>query len=143
MMMSGHSYQEIAIQGNTMTKHRLEIRFEDPRYRSLEQFMNAEAGVFSAEIADALSQAQSGMGQTEFTGKLWTVFITPESVTVYRSAADAGDAEGADSGAPQVCELPTEDFAELLSEWRDRAAEVKKHNVDERRKAAARRAEET
>ena len=50
--------------------------------------------------------------------------------------------EGAEEKAPRVCELPTAEFAELLAEWREHAAEVKKKNVAERRKAAKRRAEE-
>ena len=94
------------------------------------------------------------MGQTEFTGNLCTAVITPESVIVYRNTEDEEEAEeektAGEEGveeksgekAPRVCELPTAEFAELLAEWREHAAEVKKKNVAERRKAAKRRAEE-
>ena len=115
--------------------------------------------MFGAEIAEALEQAQAAMGQTEFTGNLCTAVITPESVIVYRNTEDEEEAEeekteeektageeGAEEKAgekaPRVCELPTAEFAELLAEWREHAAEVKKKNVAERRKAAKRRAEE-
>ena len=119
--------------------------------------------MFGAEIAEALEQAQAAMGQTEFTGNLCTAVITPESVIVYRNTEDEEEAEeekteeektageegaeekaGEKAGekAPRVCELPTAEFAELLAEWREHAAEVKKKNVAERRKAAKRRAEE-
>ena len=152
--MQGYSFEEVILQGKRTKKYRLAVRFEDPQYGPLALFLNSEAGVFGAEIAEALEQAQAAMGQTEFTGNLCTAVITPESVIVYRNTEDEEEAEeektageeGAEekSGekAPRVCELPTAEFAELLAEWREHAAEVKKKNVAERRKAAKRRAEE-
>ena len=157
--MQGYSFEEVILQGKRTKKYRLAVRFEDPQYGPLALFLNSEAGVFGAEIAEALEQAQAAMGQTEFTGNLCTAVITPESVIVYRSTEDEEEAEeekpeeektageeGAEekSGekAPRICELPTAEFAELLAEWREHAAEVKKKNVAERRKAAKRRAEE-
>ena len=148
--MQGYSFEEVILQGKRTKKYRLAVRFEDPQYGPLALFLNSEAGVFGAEIAEALEQAQAAMGQTEFTGNLCTAVITPESVTVYRNTEDeeeteeektAGE-ERAEEKAPRVCELPTAEFAELLAEWREHAAEVKKKNVAERRKAAKRRAEE-
>ena len=152
--MQGYSFEEVILQGKRAKKYRLAVRFEDPQYGPLALFLNSEAGVFGAEIAEALEQAQAAMGQTEFTGNLCTAVITPESVIVYRNTEDeeeteeektAGE-EGAEekSGekAPRICELPTAEFAELLAEWREHAAEVKKKNVAERRKAAKRRTEE-
>lgn len=148
--MQGYSFEEVILQGKRAKKYRLAVRFEDPQYGPLALFLNSEAGVFGAEIAEALEQAQAAMGQTEFTGNLCTAVITPESVIVYRNTEDeeeteeektAGE-EAAGEKAPRVCELPTAEFAELLAEWRERAAEVKKKNVAERRKAAKRRAEE-
>ena len=148
--MQGYSFEEVILQGKRTKKYRLAVRFEDPQYGPLALFLNSEAGVFGAEIAEALEQAQAAMGQTEFTGNLCTAVITPESVIVYRNTEDeeeteeektAGE-EGAEEKAPRVCELPTAEFAELLAEWREHAAEVKKKNVAERRKAAKRRAEE-
>lgn len=148
--MQGYSFEEVILQGKRAKKYRLAVRFEDPQYGPLALFLNSEAGVFGAEIAEALEQAQAAMGQTEFTGNLCTAVITPESVTVYRNTEDeeeteeektAGE-ERAEEKAPRVCELPTAEFAELLAEWREHAAEVKKKNVAERRKAAKRRAEE-
>lgn len=152
--MQGYSFEEVILQGKRAKKYRLAVRFEDPQYGPLALFLNSEAGVFGAEIAEALEQAQAVMGQTEFTGNLCTAVITPESVIVYRNTEDEEEAEeektageeGAEekSGekAPRICELPTAEFAELLAEWREHAAEVKKKNVAERRKAAKRRAEE-
>ena len=152
--MQGYSFEEVILQGKRAKKYRLAVRFEDPQYGPLALFLNSEAGVFGAEIAEALEQAQAAMGQTEFTGNLCTAVITPESVTVYRNTEDeeeteeektAGEEraeEKAEEKAPRVCELPTAEFAELLAEWREHAAEVKKKNVAERRKAAKRRAEE-
>ena len=152
--MQGYSFEEVILQGKRTKKYRLAVRFEDPQYGPLALFLNSEAGVFGAEIAEALEQAQAAMGQTEFTGNLCTAVITPESVIVYRNTEDEEEAEeektageeGAEekSGekAPRICELPTAEFAELLAEWREHAAEVKKKNVAERRKAAKRRAEE-
>ena len=152
--MPAHSYEEIVLQGKKLKKYRLAIHFEDPQYGPLALFLNSEAGVFGAEIAEALEQAQAAMGQTEFTGNLCTAVITPESVIVYRNTEDEEEAEeektageeGAEEKAgekaPRICELPTAEFAELLAEWREHAAEVKKKNVAERRKAAKRRAEE-
>lgn len=152
--MQGYSFEEVILQGKRTKKYRLAVRFEDPQYGPLALFLNSEAGVFGAEIAEALEQAQAVMGQTEFTGNLCTAVITPESVIVYRNTEDEEEAEeektageeGAEekSGekAPRICELPTAEFAELLAEWREHAAEVKKKNVAERRKAAKRRAEE-
>ena len=152
--MQGYSFEEVILQGKRTKKYRLAVRFEDPQYGPLALFLNSEAGVFGAEIAEALEQAQAAMGQTEFTGNLCTAVITPESVTVYRNTEDeeeteeektAGEEraeEKAEEKAPRVCELPTAEFAELLAEWREHAAEVKKKNVAERRKAAKRRAEE-
>ena len=161
--MQGHSFEEVILQGKRTKKYRLAVRFEDPQYGPLALFLNSEAGVFGAEIAEALEQAQAAMGQTEFTGNLCTAVITPESVIVYRKTEDEEEAEeekteeektageegaeekaGEKAGekAPRVCELPTAEFAELLAEWREHAAEVKKKNVAERRKAAKRRAEE-
>lgn len=152
--MQGYSFEEVILQGKRTKKYRLAVRFEDPQYGPLALFLNSEAGVFGAEIAEALEQAQAAMGQTEFTGNLCTAVITPESVIVYRNTEDEEEAEeektageeGAEekSGekAPRVCELPTAEFAELLAEWREHAAEVKKKNVAERRKAAKRRTEE-
>lgn len=148
--MQGHSFEEVILQGKRAKKYRLAVRFEDPQYGPLALFLNSEAGVFGAEIAEALEQAKAAMGQTEFTGNLCTAVITPESVIVYRNTEDeeeteeektAGE-ERAEEKAPRVCELPTAEFAELLAEWREHAAEVKKKNVAERRKAAKRRAEE-
>ena len=148
--MQGYSFEEVILQGKRAKKYRLAVRFEDPQYGPLALFLNSEAGVFGAEIAEALEQAKAAMGQTEFTGNLCTAVITPESVIVYRNTEDeeeteeektAGE-EGAEEKAPRVCELPTAEFAELLAEWREHAAEVKKKNVAERRKAAKRRAEE-
>ena len=148
--MQGYSFEEVILQGKRTKKYRLAVRFEDPQYGPLALFLNSEAGVFGAEIAEALEQAQAAMGQTEFTGNLCTAVITPESVIVYRNTEDeeeteeettAGE-ERAEEKAPRVCELPTAEFAELLAEWREHAAEVKKKNVAERRKAAKRRAEE-
>ena len=148
--MQGYSFEEVILQGKRAKKYRLAVRFEDPQYGPLALFLNSEAGVFGAEIAEALEQAQAAMGQTEFTGNLCTAVITPESVIVYRNTEDeeeteeektAGE-ERAEEKAPRVCELPTAEFAELLAEWREHAAEVKKKNVAERRKAAKRRAEE-
>lgn len=135
--MPAHSYEEIVLQGKKLKKYRLAIRFEDPQYGPLALFLNSEAGIFGAEIAEALEQAQREMGMTEFSGNLCTAVITPETVTVYRSAEDAEEEKPAE--APQVCEIPSSEFAELLSEWREKAAETKKRNVLERRKAAARR----
>ena len=157
--MQGYSFEEVILQGKRTKKYRLAVRFEDPQYGPLALFLNSEAGVFGAEIAEALEQAQAAMGQTEFTGNLCTAVITPESVIVYRNTEDEEEAEeekteeektageeGAEekSGekAPRICELPTAEFAELLAEWREHAAEVKKKNVAERRKAAKRRTEE-
>lgn len=161
--MQGYSFEEVILQGKRTKKYRLAVRFEDPQYGPLALFLNSEAGVFGAEIAEALEQAQAAMGQTEFTGNLCTAVITPESVIVYRNTEDEEEAEeekteeektageegaeekaGEKAGekAPRVCELPTAEFAELLAEWREHAAEVKKKNVAERRKAAKRRAEE-
>ena len=153
--MQGYSFEEVILQGKRTKKYRLAVRFEDPQYGPLALFLNSEAGVFGAEIAEALEQAQAAMGQTEFTGNLCTAVITPESVIVYRNTEDEEEAEeekteeektageeGAEEKAPRVCELPTAEFAELLAEWREHAAEVKKKNVAERRKAAKRRAEE-
>ena len=161
--MQGYSFEEGILQGKRTKKYRLAVRFEDPQYGPLALFLNSEAGVFGAEIAEALEQAQAAMGQTEFTGNLCTAVITPESVIVYRNTEDEEEAEeekteeektageegaeekaGEKAGekAPRVCELPTAEFAELLAEWREHAAEVKKKNVAERRKAAKRRAEE-
>ena len=157
--MQGYSFEEVILQGKRTKKYRLAVRFENPQYGPLALFLNSEAGVFGAEIAEALEQAQAAMGQTEFTGNLCTAVITPESVIVYRNTEDEEEAEeekteeektageeGAEekSGekAPRVCELPTAEFAELLAEWREHAAEVKKKNVAERRKAAKRRTEE-
>ena len=148
--MQGYSFEEVILQGKRAKKYRLAVRFEDPQYGPLALFLNSEAGVFGAEIAEALEQAQAAMGQTEFTGNLCTAVITPESVIVYRNTEDEEEAEeektageeGAEEKAPRVCELPTAEFAELLAEWREHAAEVKKKNVAERRKAAKRRAEE-
>ena len=161
--MQGYSFEEVILQGKRTKKYRLAVRFEDPQYGPLALFLNSEAGVFGAEIAEALEQAQAAMGQTEFTGNLCTAGITPESVIVYRNTEDEEEAEeekteeektageegaeekaGEKAGekAPRVCELPTAEFAELLAEWREHAAEVKKKNVAERRKAAKRRAEE-
>ena len=152
--MQGHSFEEVILQGKRAKKYRLAVSFEAPQYGPLALFLNSEAGVFGAEIAEALEQAQAAMGQTEFTGNLCTAVITPESVTVYRNTEDeeeteeektAGEEraeEKAEEKAPRVCELPTAEFAELLAEWREHAAEVKKKNVAERRKAAKRRAEE-
>ena len=152
--MQGYSFEEVILQGKRAKKYRLAVRFEDPQYGPLALFLNSEAGVFGAEIAEALEQAQAAMGQTEFTGNLCTAVITPESVIVYRNTEDeeeteeektAGEEraeEKAEEKAPRVCELPTAEFAELLAEWREHAAEVKKKNVAERRKAAKRRAEE-
>ena len=148
--MQGYSFEEVILQGKRTKKYRLAVRFEDPQYGPLALFLNSEAGVFGAEIAEALEQAQAAMGQTEFTGNLCTAVITPESVIVYRNTEveeeteeekTAGE-ERAEEKAPRVCELPTAEFAELLAEWREHAAEVKKKNVAERRKAAKRRAEE-
>ena len=148
--MQGYSFEEVILQGKRAKKYRLAVRFEDPQYGPLALFLNSEAGVFGAEIAEALEQAQAAMGQTEFTGNLCTAVIAPESVIVYRNTEDeeeteeektAGE-ERAEEKAPRVCELPTAEFAELLAEWREHAAEVKKKNVAERRKAAKRRAEE-
>ena len=148
--MQGYSFEEVILQGKRAKKYRLAVRFENPQYGPLALFLNSEAGVFGAEIAEALEQAKAAMGQTEFTGNLCTAVITPESVIVYRNTEDeeeteeektAGE-EGAEEKAPRVCELPTAEFAELLAEWREHAAEVKKKNVAERRKAAKRRAEE-
>ncbi len=146
--MPGHSYEEIKLQGKKLTKYRLAVRFEDPQYDPLALFLNSEANVFGAEIAEALEQAQAEMGHTEFTGNLCTAVITPETVIVYTNAEnDAEDDDDSDvsetSKDPQVCELPTAEFAELLSEWREKAAEIKKQNVEERRKAAAKRKKET
>ena len=59
-----------------------------------------------------------------------------------KTAGEEGAEEKSGEKAPRVCELPTAEFAELLAEWREHAAEVKKKNVAERRKAAKRRAEE-
>ena len=161
--MQGYSFEEVILQGKRTKKYRLAVRFEDPQYGPLALFLNSEAGVFGAELAEALEQAQAAMGQTEFTGNLCTAVITPESVIVYRNTEDEEEAEeekteeektageegaeekaGEKAGekAPRVCELPTAEFAELLAEWREHAAEVKKKNVAERRKAAKRRAEE-
>ena len=157
--MQGYSFEEVILQGKRAKKYRLAVRFEDPQYGPLALFLNSEAGVFGAEIAEALEQARAAMGQTEFTGNLCTAVITPESVIVYRNTEDEEEAEeekteeektageeGAEEKAgekaPRVCELPTAEFAELLAEWREHAAEVKKKNVAERRKAAKRRAEE-
>ena len=161
--MQGYSFEEVILQGKRTKKYRLAVRFEDPQYGPLALFLNSEAGVFGAEIAEALEQAQAAMGQTEFTRNLCTAVITPESVIVYRNTEDEEEAEeekteeektageegaeekaGEKAGekAPRVCELPTAEFAELLAEWREHAAEVKKKNVAERRKAAKRRAEE-
>lgn len=161
--MQGYSFEEVILQGKRTKKYRLAVRFEDPQYGPLALFLNSEAGVFGAEIAEALEQAQAAMGQTEFTGNLCTAVITPESVIVYRNTEDEEEAEeekteeektageegaeekaGEKAGekAPRVCELPTAEFAELLAEWREHAAEVKKKNVAERRKAAKRRTEE-
>ena len=135
--MPAHSYEEIVLQGKKLKKYRLAIHFEDPQYGPLALFLNSEAGVFGAEIAEALEQAQKEMGMTEFSGNLCTAVITPETVTVFRSAEDAKEDQPAET--PQVCEVPVSEFAELLSEWREKAAEIKKRNVLERRKAAARR----
>ena len=152
--MQGYSFEEVILQGKRTKKYRLAVRFEDPQYGPLALFLNSEAGVFGAEIAEALEQAQAAMGQTEFTGNLCTAVITPESVIVYRNTEDEEEAEeektAGEEGveeksgekAPRVCELPTAEFVELLAEWREHAAEVKKKNVAERRKAAKRRAEE-
>ncbi len=147
--MPGHSYEEIVLKGKKLTKYRLAIRFEDPQYGPLALFLNSEAGVFGAEIAEALEQARAAMGQTEFTGNLCTAVISPESVIVYRNTEDEDadeDEKGREDGpeaeketAPRVCEIPAEEFAEILAEWREKAAEVKKKNVAERRKAALRR----
>ena len=135
--MQGYSFEEVILQGKRTKKYRLAVRFEDPQYGPLALFLNSEAGVFGAEIAEALEQAQAAMGQTEFTGNLCTAVITPETVTVFRSAEDAKEDQPAET--PQVCEVPVSEFAELLSEWREKAAEIKKRNVLERRKSAARR----
>lgn len=135
--MPAHSYEEIVLQGKKLKKYRLAIHFEDPQYGPLALFLNSEAGIFAAEIAEALDQAQREMGMTEFSGNLCTAVITPETVTVFRSAEDPEGEKPAE--APQVCEIPASEFAELLTEWREKAAETKKRNVLERRKAAARR----
>lgn len=147
--MTGHSFEEVILQGRKTKKYRLAIRFEDPQYGPLALFLNSEAGVFGAEIAEALEQAQAEMGQTEFSGNLCTAVITPETVIVYRNAEDEEGTEGktaeetaAAEKEPRVCELPTAEFARILAEWREQAAEVKKKNVALRREAARRRAEE-
>ena len=86
--MQGYSFEEVILQGKRTKKYRLAVRFEDPQYGPLALFLNSEAGVFGAEIAEALEQAQAAMGQTEFTGNLCTAVITPESVIVYRNTED-------------------------------------------------------
>ena len=77
--MQGYSFEEVILQGKRAKKYRLAVRFEDPQYGPLALFLNSEAGVFGAEIAEALEQAQAAMGQTEFTGNLCTAVITPFS----------------------------------------------------------------
>ena len=67
--MQGYSFEEVILQGKRTKKYRLAVRFEDPQYGPLALFLNSEAGVFGAEIAEALEQAQAAMGQTEFTGR--------------------------------------------------------------------------
>ena len=95
--MQGYSFEEVILQGKRAKKYRLAVRFEDPQYGPLALFLNSEAGVFGAEIAEALEQAQAAMGQTEFTGNLCTAVITPESVIVYRNTEDEEEAEEDDA----------------------------------------------
>ena len=55
--MQGYSFEEVILQGKRTKKYRLAVRFEDPQYGPLALFLNSEAGVFGAEIAEALEQA--------------------------------------------------------------------------------------
>ena len=102
----------IFVFGNEQTDQMLILKFTDPKFQSLSNFLNSEVHNFYSDVREALENVISGnMEEYAFDGNLLGIEVGKEITEVYFQF------EEEILGAP--CFIPTNELYKLVLEWKE------------------------
>ena len=116
--MMKRTYSIVAFK-NEQTVQMLLLKFTDPKFQSLSNFLNSEVHNFYLDVREALENVISGsMEEYAFDGNLLGIEVGKEITEVYFQF------EVEILGAP--CFIPTEELYKLVIEWKEMEERMKR-----------------
>lgn len=116
--MMKRTYSIVAL-GNEQTDQMLILKFTDPKFQSLSNFLNSEVHTFYADVREALETVISGnMEEYAFDGNLLGIEVGKEITEVYFQFEEEL------LGEP--CFIPTEELYKLVLEWKEMEDRMKR-----------------
>ena len=115
--MMKRTYSIVAF-GNEQTDQMLILKFTDPKFQSLSDFLNSEVHNFYPHVYKELEAVvTSQKEESDFGGNMLNIDIGKEETEVYYQMDDES------LGAP--CFIPTNELYKLVLEWKEMEERMK------------------
>ena len=119
--MIEHTFRTITLRYGEHTKQKRILKFADERYGILTEFFASEADSFRRQILDAVEPVQRNEEtDAAFAGNKYGFSVFNDEAVIFDQLEDP----------IRFCQLPFEDFWDLLAEWYGLDQEEEKENEE-------------